>query len=103
MGVYGFRARCVSVCAWRRKERATYKLALLDQLGRIVLGDDGLEDLVGDRREDPLVVIEPEVLVDLGQVLDVWAREDPERDRDHLEVCCRGGWRTRREVDGWKM
>lgn len=56
-----------------------------------MLRDDGLEDLVGDRREDPLVVIEPEVLVDLGQVLDVWAREDPERDRDHLEVCCRGG------------
>lgn len=66
---------------------ATYKLTLLDELGSVVLGDNRLEDLVSDRREDTLVVVEAEVLVDLGKVLDVRSGEDAEGDRNHLEVC----------------
>ena len=38
-------------------------LALGDELGGVELGDDGLEDLVTDGREDTLVVVEAEVLV----------------------------------------
>ena len=44
--------------------RQTHDLPLLDQLGRVELGDDGLEDLVSDRREDSLVVVLAEVLVE---------------------------------------
>ena len=38
-------------------------LALGDELGGVELGDDGLEDLVTNGREDTLIVVEAEVLV----------------------------------------
>lgn len=37
-------------------------LALGDELGRVELGDDGLEDLVSDGGEDSLIVVLAEVL-----------------------------------------
>eukprot|EP00965_Chrysotila_dentata_P025014 829612-Pleurochrysis_carterae.AAC.1 len=40
-------------------------LALCDQLLRVVLRDDGLEDLVADGRQHTLVVVEAEVAENL--------------------------------------
>lgn len=78
------------------KESATHEFTLLDELGGVVLSDDGLEDLVPDRGQDALVVVESEVLVDLREVLDVWAGENSKGDRDHLEI-------LREEKDGKRV
>jgi hypothetical protein len=40
-------------------------LSLRDELGCVELGDNGLEDLVADGRQDPLIVIDAEVLSQL--------------------------------------
>jgi hypothetical protein len=42
-------------------------LSLCNELGRIELGDDGLEDLVADGRQDPLIVVNAEVLSHMCQ------------------------------------
>ena len=38
-----------------------------DQLVGIILGDDGLEHLVGDWRQHDLLIVDAELLIDLGQ------------------------------------
>jgi hypothetical protein len=68
-------------------------LTLSDELGGVKLRDDALENLVSNRRQHALVVVQAERLVDLRQVLHVRAREYAERDGHHLQVLrtCGGG------------
>jgi hypothetical protein len=62
-------------------------LALGDELARVELGDDALEDLVDDRRQHALVVVLPELAVDGRERGDGRPREHPAADVDHLQVC----------------
>ena len=93
-------------------------LTLGDELGGIELRDDGLENLVSDRRQDTLVVVEAEILhsvsllsctfleqrsvcsqlvymcthlVNLRQLLDLWAVQHPQCEGNHLQVLGSGG------------
>ncbi len=61
-------------------------ITLRDQLVRVVLRDNSLENLVTDGGEDALGVVEAECAVDLGQGLSLGTREDTERDGDLLQV-----------------
>lgn len=59
---------------------------LREELVGVELRDDGLENLVPDRREDLLVVLETEGFEDVGEAADLGAGENPEGEVDHLEV-----------------
>mmetsp|Transcript_601 Transcript_601/g.2389 ORF Transcript_601/g.2389 Transcript_601/m.2389 type:complete len:222 (-) Transcript_601:395-1060(-) len=52
-------------------------ITLRQELLRVVLRHHGLEDLVGDRRQHPLVVVEAQVTEDGLQHVQVWPGENP--------------------------
>ena len=54
------------------------------------MGDNGLEDLVGDGRQDTLIVVSTDIVVDLGKFLWHRAEQDSEGDLDRLQVLCTG-------------
>lgn len=82
-------------------------LTLGDELGGVELRNDGLEDFVTNGGQNTLVVVETEVLervsavksiwtiethlVDLRQLLDLWAVQHPQCEGDHLHVLGSGG------------
>jgi len=70
-------------------------LALGDELGGVKLGDGRLEDLVADRWQDALVVGGAERAVDGGEVANVGAEHDTQRERHGLQIL---GARRRRDV-----
>ena len=47
---------------------ARHLLTQRDQLVGIILGDDGLQHLICDRRKHHLLIIDAELLIDLGQL-----------------------------------
>lgn len=61
-------------------------LTLGNELGSVKLGDDTLQDLVDNRREDSLIVIGTESSVDLWEGLDSWSGQDTAGDVHHLEI-----------------
>lgn len=63
--------------------------ALCDELARVELGDDALEDLVDDGRQHALVVVLAELAVYGRERLDRRPREHAAADVDHLQVCAR--------------
>lgn len=64
----------------------THHFSLSDELGRIELRNDSFQDLIANRREYPLVVVQAEGLVDFGEVLNIRSRQHPKSNGDHLEI-----------------
>mmetsp|Transcript_28786 Transcript_28786/g.95670 ORF Transcript_28786/g.95670 Transcript_28786/m.95670 type:complete len:221 (+) Transcript_28786:515-1177(+) len=67
-------------------DHAAHQLALDDQLGGIVLGNDALQDLIDDAGKNLLVVVGAELPVDLGQLPGVGPGQAAQRDVDHLQI-----------------
>lgn len=68
------------------KKRNKYPVTLSDELGGVELGDDGLEDLVDNGRENPLIVIHPKGAEDFWELVHLWPGEHTERDVHHLQI-----------------
>lgn len=62
------------------KNNNTYTLTLCDELGRVELGHDALEDLVADGRQHPLVIVSAELARNLGQLALLWPEQHTQRD-----------------------
>lgn len=62
----------------------TNDFSLRNQLSGIKLGDNTLQNFVPDRRDDPLVVVQSEGLINFRKSVDVWAEKNTEGDGDHL-------------------
>jgi hypothetical protein len=62
-----------------------------EELVCVELRDDDLENLVADGGEHLVVVLEAQGGEDIREALNVGAREDAEREADHLEVLGAGG------------
>ena len=65
----------------------TYLFTLGDELARVELRDDALEDLVHDRGEHALIVILTKLAVDGREGRRGWAGQDTASDVHHLQVC----------------
>ena len=68
-----------------------HHFTLGDEFRRVKLRHDGLEDFVSDGRQHPLIVIQPETLVDFGELVHVWAGQHAQRYGHHLHVLGPGG------------
>lgn len=66
-------------------------LTLGDEFGSIELGHNRFQDFVSDGREDTLVVVLAELLVNLGQVLHLGAVQHTQGQADHLQILGAGG------------
>jgi hypothetical protein len=84
----------VSLRSIRQARGCTHHLSLRDELGRVELGDDALQDFVADGWEDPLIIVQTQALVYPGKLFDVWSGKHSKSDRDHLQVfgACRRGY-----------
>ena len=73
----------VSIGLWP----CTYLFTLGNQLARVELRDDALEDLVHDRGEHALIVVLAKLAVDGRERGRGWAGQDTASDVHHLQVC----------------
>jgi hypothetical protein len=69
-----------------RRESDTHPLTLGDQLRGVELRDNAFQDLVDNRRQNTIIVIQSKRLVDPRQSIDIRFRQDTEGDVDHLQV-----------------
>lgn len=85
-----------------------HHLSHRDQLRGVELRHRGLQDLVSDRRQHSLVVVEPQVLVDGREIHHVGSVQHPQRDGHRLEVlrACRRrdcSWSCLHVEDDWSL
>ena len=63
-----------------------YDFSLRNQLGRIKLSDDAFQDFISDRRQNTLVIVAAERLVDSWQVLNIRSGQHTQGDGHHLKI-----------------
>lgn len=74
--------------------------SLLQQGRGGVTGHDGLEDFVSDGGEDAVVVIATELLMELGQLINLGLEQHTEMDVDHLKILGTSGGLDQLGADG---
>ncbi|KAH3667564.1 hypothetical protein OGATHE_003087 [Ogataea polymorpha] len=79
-----------------------------DELCSVELSNNTLENLVSNRWKHTLVIVQPQVLVNLWEVLHVWTMQHSQSQRDGLQVLGpRGGgngsWLGSDVVNDWSL
>lgn len=71
----------------------THNFTLGNELRGIKLGNYAFQNFIPNGRQDSLIIVHAEALIDSGQVLNVRPGQDPQRYGNHLQVfrtgCCR--------------
>ena len=71
----------------------THNFTLGNELRSIKLGNDAFQNFIPNGRQDSLIIVHAEALIDFGQVLNVGPGQDSQRNGNHLQVfrtgCCR--------------